>query len=382
MQRRKIGLALLIATLGLLGLLSVQAQRKYNTIKSQKIPVVASGEYKLSGPYSHKNLSIFLIHGEDRVKGQLPLTLQEAMEQKKVIVHETENVNTLAIENVSQEEVFVQSGDIVKGGKQDRVLAIDLILPPKSGKMPIDSFCVEQGRWNKRGEEVVEAFSLSDKMLNSKELKIAAKSKKSQGEVWENVARSQAKMSAGIVALSDSSSTQAQLPAAGGGGVEPGVNYPAIARTASSRLFARSSSLQLTLENKHLQETVNDYLKNLSSIIEGKPDVIGYAFAINGQINSGDVYSSHGLFKKLWPKLLESSATEALSEFQKDKKFEPVDVSAVKSFLNEAESGKGEIRDVTKGITMMKWETEKKLFFETRDHNKSGDWIHRNYISK
>src|SRR5215510_8865160 len=176
MSSRKIGLVLLVAALGLIGLLSVQAQRKYNTSKGQKpaaadqIQTVASLNYKVSGPYSHKNLSIFLIHGEDRAKGWVPLTLQEAMEQKKVIVHETENVNSLAIENVSREEVFVQSGDIVKGGKQDRVLAIDLIVPPKSGRMPIDSFCVEQGRWNKRGEESANAFSASDKMLVTKDL--------------------------------------------------------------------------------------------------------------------------------------------------------------------------------------------------------------------
>src|SRR5262245_32054424 len=113
MSRRKIGLVLLLAALGLISLLSVEAQRKYNTSKSQNSAAadqpqtIASFNYKISGPYSHKNLSIFLIHGEDRAKGRVPLTLQEAMEQKKVIVHETENVNSLAIENVSQEEVFV-----------------------------------------------------------------------------------------------------------------------------------------------------------------------------------------------------------------------------------------------------------------------------------
>jgi len=70
--------------------------------------------------------------------------LQEAMERKAVIVHETSEVNELSIENVSQsEEVLVQAGDIVKGGRQDRVLAVDLIMPAGSGKMPIAAFCVE-----------------------------------------------------------------------------------------------------------------------------------------------------------------------------------------------------------------------------------------------
>src|SRR5262249_42685987 len=110
-------------------------------------PQVAATNYTISGPYSHKNLTIFLLHGENQKAGKSPLTLQEAMAEKKVIVHETGNVNELSIENVSDEEVYVQSGDIVKGGRQDRVLAMDLIVPPKSGKMPIESFCVEHGRW-------------------------------------------------------------------------------------------------------------------------------------------------------------------------------------------------------------------------------------------
>src|SRR5258708_4910382 len=81
--------------------------------------VTSFGAFKLSGPYTHDNLSIFLIHGEDQLKDKVFLTLQEALAQKKVVVHETKNVNELAIENVSaSEEVFVQAGDIVKGGQQ------------------------------------------------------------------------------------------------------------------------------------------------------------------------------------------------------------------------------------------------------------------------
>src|SRR5438445_253944 len=65
--------------------------------------------FKISGPYTQENLTIFLIHGDDQLKGKNLLTLQEAMDQKKVVVHETQNVNQLSIENVSADvEVFVQ----------------------------------------------------------------------------------------------------------------------------------------------------------------------------------------------------------------------------------------------------------------------------------
>src|SRR5438874_4780375 len=102
--------------------------------------------YKLSGPYSHENLTVYLIHGENQLKGKNFLTLSEALQQKKVVVHETQAVRELAIENLSAtEEVFVLAGDIVRGGKQDRIIAYDMVVPAKSGKMPIASFCVEAG---------------------------------------------------------------------------------------------------------------------------------------------------------------------------------------------------------------------------------------------
>src|SRR5204862_2923768 len=56
----------------------------------------------------------------------------------------------------------IQSGDIVKGGKQDRAIAFDLLLPPKSGLVSVGSFCCEAGRWTKRGEEEATRFAESN----------------------------------------------------------------------------------------------------------------------------------------------------------------------------------------------------------------------------
>src|SRR5207249_2469492 len=98
--------------------------------------------YRLEGPFTQGNLSVFLVHGKDKMKGQTFITLQEALVQRKVIVRETREVNELSIKNLSGEEVYVQSGDIVKGGQQDRMLVVDLILPPHSGDIKIGAFCV------------------------------------------------------------------------------------------------------------------------------------------------------------------------------------------------------------------------------------------------
>ena len=92
--------------------------------------------YRFSEPYTYKNLTIFLIHGKDQTSKKNILTLQEAMEKKLFVVYETSDVNELAVENLSTEfDVFIQSGDIVKGGKQDRILAVSIIIPARSGRV-------------------------------------------------------------------------------------------------------------------------------------------------------------------------------------------------------------------------------------------------------
>jgi hypothetical protein len=407
MKKRAIavGLFLIVFSIALVAAMTVWGQR-------QQPQTAPTAEYTVSGPYTHKNLTIFLLHGSNQSQGMAPLTLQEAMKRKLVIVRETGDVNRLTIQNRSNHDVFVQAGDIVKGGQQDRALALDLIVPPKSGRIPIDAFCVEHGRWSRRGNEAVTAFSASNNALASKDLKIAAKARRSQGEVWANVSKAQEKLAMNMTVTSSTlavrpSATPAPGRARRGAGAGSGgalsmgaapqaelslpTNQAAIRAAGSQPSYdslalvadqASPSSLQLTLENKLVKETANDYVKNLSSIINGKRDVIGFVFAINGQINSADVYSSNALFVKLWPKMLEASAIEAVAELKADEKFQPVAADAVKGFLRESQAGKTETKRVMARTRLVKSETEKNLFFETSDLNRGKTWLHRNYIAK
>jgi hypothetical protein len=306
-------------------------------------------DYRLEGPFTQGNLTVFLIHGKDRIKGQMFLTLEEALVQKKVIVRETHKVNTLTIENVSSEEVYVQSGDIVKGGAQDRMLVVDLILPPKSGQIPISAFCVENGRWNQRGNEAATVFSSSKNTVASREVKLAAKLKSSQTDVWREVSVAQDKLSSSVGER---------------------VNGE-----------ASPSSFQLALENKEVQKTADDYVNALSEIVNGKPDVIGYVFAINGKVNSADVYASSALFKKLWPKLLKASAIEAVAEFRRGERFEAPKPADVQGLLDDSK-GQEKQKDVTRRVQVITRETDGNVSFETRDRAKADAWVHRNYIKK
>src|SRR5438309_833206 len=305
-----------------------------------------AADYRVSGPYTHDNLTIFLIHGTDRVTGKNFLPLQEALAQKKVVVYETKDVNELAIENRSAEDVYVQSGDIVKGGQQDRMMAVDLIVPPKSGRIPIAAFCVESGRWSGRGAEQVAVFTSSADVASAKEIKLAAKVSNSQGEVWKNVSATQDKLSANVGERVNST--------------------------------VSDSSLQLAVENRKVQQSAESYTNPLSRIIDGKNDVIGYVFAINGKLNSADVYASSALFRKLWPKLLKASAIEATAELRRGEKFDAPKPSDVKGFLDDAAKGAEKQKDVSGRVQMVTRETEDNVFFETRDLAKSDTWVHRN----
>jgi len=308
--------------------------------------------YTISGPFTHNNLTIFLLHGKDTLSGKPLLTLQEALEQKKAVVHETAQVNELSVENVSSDvEIYIQPGDIVKGGRQDRLIAFDMIVPPKSGKMPVASFCVEAGRWAKRGGEAEGQFGSSGNVGNSKDLKVAAQSgMRSQSQVWAKVRESQQKLARNV-----------------GKGVENKES---------------PTSLQLTLEDKKLLEEVDRYVKELSKAVQGKKDVIGYAVAINGKVEAADVFGSNALFLKLWPKLINGSATEALAEKQKDKKFDVPTADAVKAFLAGAVKGKKSETEVSKRVKQVCQEDEKNLYLEARDSANKDALIHRSFLKK
>ena len=129
---------------------------------------------RITGPVVHANLALYFIHGPS-APGKVPLTLEEALAKGVVKVHETGDVNTLSIENFGDTEVFVQSGDLVKGGKQDRALTVSLLLPANSGRIPIAAFCVEEGRWSARGGEDVRTFGSSATQLYSRAAKVAMK---------------------------------------------------------------------------------------------------------------------------------------------------------------------------------------------------------------
>jgi hypothetical protein len=340
---------------------------------------------RVTGPHVHENLSVFFVHGAS-AEGPVPLTLQEAMARKSVNVIETGSVNELQIENTGTEDIFVQSGDIVKGGKQDRVLMVSLLLPPKSGKVGIASFCVEQGRWTARGKENVAMFASSADALPSREAKLAMKApmaKPSPDTQAATGTASQTANRANRIYAGDETSTRQR-----GVWDEVAKIQDKLTGSVGARVAAPQSatSLQLSLENDALKSKRSAFIAALEGKAAQAPDVIGYVFAINGKVNSADIYPSNALFNKMWGKLLNASVTEAIGETKRPASAassEPATAPAtadVEAFLKSAESGKADAKPITTLMVQETRDAEKSLYVEAK--RADGRWVHRNYLAK
>lgn len=335
---------------------------------------------RISGPVVHENLAVYFVHGAS-APGPVPLTLQEALGKGSVQVIETGSVNELQIENTGGEEVFIQAGDIVKGGKQDRVLTVSFLLPPKSGRLPIASFCVEQGRWTARGVEDAKKFASAMEAMPSRTALLAMaappaakpahvdpavvpgptagvaqrvvrpgdETAAKQRKVWDSVAQTQKKLSGGL--------------------------NSAVAAPESA------TSLQLSLENAKLKEARAGYIKALEEAGGKETDVIGYVVAINGKIASANVYPSNALFRKMWSKQLAASVTEAIGERRPGAPAASAPAAPMaKEFLAAAEKGAAHERQVAAGMRQETRDGDASLYSEARSAD--GRWVHRNYLAK
>src|SRR5207249_2487567 len=147
-----------------------------------------------------------------------------ALENNLAVVHET-GMGQLFIDNRGNAPLFIQSGDIVKGGTQDRVLPSDLLISPNTKRVPIAALCVESGRSFPRGDEVSSSFQTATDQLPGRDLKLAAYRGEQQA-VWNKVKAMQANLARNV-----------------GGTVQAKLSQ---------------TSLQLSLEHQRVKEAVQD----------------------------------------------------------------------------------------------------------------------------
>lgn len=105
----------------------------------------------------YKNLRIIPIRPKQGYGDPLPhvISLSQAMKQGIAVVSErgsasTENVHYLRINNHSDQTIYISAGEIVSGGRQDRMLAQDTLLVPNGRDQYVSAMCVEELRWSEK----------------------------------------------------------------------------------------------------------------------------------------------------------------------------------------------------------------------------------------
>ena len=118
--------------------------------------------------WQYKNLKLIPIRWKGAGGFDYPLngnliSLGEAVRKGLVRITErgtasTDNVHWLIVENLSRKNVFIASGEIIAGGRQDRMISRDTIMLSSQQKMQVPVMCVEEGRWSEKEKK----FSYED----------------------------------------------------------------------------------------------------------------------------------------------------------------------------------------------------------------------------
>jgi hypothetical protein len=298
-----------------------------------------AGALRIAGPFVHEHLALYVVEDPAAKSAGEFITLAEGLASGQVKVSEKKNaeVGELLIENASDKPCFVQAGDVVKGGQQDRTIARDFVIPAKTPQTPVASFCVEQARWAGKA-----AFLSSTQNAYGKDLKTAIQGKKDQDEVWKEVAKNKRDLAGNN-----------DLPR------------------------ARTTSLNEELDHAKIQDRMKAFKEALSKIIVDRPNAVGLIAAVNGKFSTADVYADPGLFRKLFPRLLESAALEALS-FKAEAKPAPAGADAA-TFLAEGEKGTTTKEPMKDGLEASTTDNQKSVQFDYRWNNGS---LHRQTLSK
>jgi hypothetical protein len=220
-------------------------------------------------------MAVFLIHADQQEAGDY-LTLDEGLSKGLVEITEKDQqqVRELLIDNKSDRPLYLQEGERLKGGKQDRIIASSLVIPSHSGKQPLPAFCVEQGRWTAR-EGVLNFIGGDGAALAPKGVRGAAKFEQEQGKIWAAVEKQ--KVSANAAFASENT----------------------------------NSSVNELFDSPRIQSVAKEYAAELTAILDKHPDAVGVAIAVNGQFEEADIYPNHGLLGKIYPRLLQSYAVQA-----------------------------------------------------------------------
>src|SRR6059058_5762971 len=271
------------------------------------------GDWRILDPVTYENISVFPVvasYGQDT---SAFLTLQEGLATGEVVVRERgseemvrgrdgrpvyipqptgASVNQLVLINRSKRPLVLLAGELVSGGKQDRIIGKDRIVPVGAPPLPLDVFCVEHGRWTGSSQ-----FAAAKTIVHPSVRERAAVDQK-QTEVWDAVR---------------SGTTLKAAPAAPAARMTMGDIQGAIAsngRTEAYEQIYQSRALGVSIDD--FVDEVQRRFANATAGLKGER-VVGVVVAYGGEVAWSDIFASGDLFDHYWRKLLRSYAVEALT---------------------------------------------------------------------
>jgi hypothetical protein len=276
------------------------------------------GDWRILDPVTYENIAIFPVVSSSSQDTSSYLTLEGGLASGEVIVSERgaagmvrnrgqvgprgvpqydsgASVNQLVLINRSKRPLLLLAGELVSGGKQDRIIAKDRIVPVGAEPLPLDVFCVEHGRWTGGSSQ----FTASKTIVHPSVREQAAVDQK-QMEVWAAVA-------SGSTARSSFAS----------GAPAPRISSDSLADAISSE--APTQSYRKIYESTRVGGSVDTFVDQVqrrfaraTSGLKGE-HVVGVIVAYGGEVAWSDIFASGDLFRQYWSKLLRSYAVEALA---------------------------------------------------------------------
>lgn len=304
-----------------------------NARSSKAIAAKAAGspvraDWRVGAPIAFERLTVFPVTSDQPTARVEFITLDQGLRSGKVMITELgangrarridrrqlsdgAEVNRLALTNNSGKTLVLIAGEMILGGKQDRIVGHDCIVEANNTPVPLDVFCVEHGRWS--GES---AFGRSSRGG------VAAGSGSGGGTGsgggsgdGAGAAQDQGRMMGMMVAPMALPKIREKAQAK----KSQGDVWNAVAETVT---VTATSSETLTLNSVYQDKRVNTRLDNYGRAFKNKlsaSDVVGVVAAVGGKFISADVFASHALFQAYWPKMLKSYALEAVSTIDASK---------------------------------------------------------------
>ena len=225
---------------------------------------------KVARPFTYQNLTIYPLTMRTAPVAEY-VTLDEAMKRDWLTIREigAGDVNVVELRNRGDKVVFLMTGEMLTGAKQDRMLSQDVLVTPASAWLRVPVYCVEHGRWTSTSP----VFKSSELMAPN-ELRKQARVTGNQSEVWDAIATSQDRL--GI---------------------------------ASTTGTARAN-----YEDEGVKEEIDAYTKKFRDFPRLNKNTIGVVVTTGSRIICVDIFANNSLLQKFWYKLIKSYAMDALSE--------------------------------------------------------------------